>query len=174
VKQYSLFAVVLLAAAIAFAQNQSKSSEEQQKDVVATYIAPYTKDKWLVILGAERDFYSAKREAERISKLSRLPFSMQGLEFSQSRGLVLPDTGDDAPDAGRYVARRYNGDVENPAGYISVERSDGYPGLREGFYIVVGAICNSSGEANAKVRYFQAFAPSAYVAKTEIYMGCIH
>jgi hypothetical protein len=173
-KHCSLFVLGLVGAAVASAQHQGKSSEGEARDLIAPYIASYTKDKWLVILDAEHEFYSAKREAERISKLSSLPFSMEGLEFDRRRGLALPDKGDDAPDAGRYIARRYNGDAENPQGYISIERSDGYPGLTEGFYVVVGAICNSSREANAKLHHFQPFAPTAYVAKTQIYMGCIH
>jgi hypothetical protein len=173
-KRWSLFIVGLMAAAVASAQHKHNVPESKQEDWATAYVAGYTRDKWLVILDAERNFYAAKRDAERISKLSRVPFSMEGMQFDQRRGLALPDTGDGAPDAGGYIARRYNEDAANSSGYISIEKSDGYPGLREGLYVVVGAICNSSREANAKLRHFQQFARSAYVAKTQIYMGCIH
>jgi hypothetical protein len=173
-KHRELCIVGVLVTVVASAQQRDKPAAPEDRDWTATHIAGYTRDKWLVILDAEHDFYSAKREAERISKLSRFPFSMRGLEFEPRRGLVLPDKGDDAPDAGRYMARRYNEDAENPRGYISIERSDGYPGLRQNLYIVVGAICDSSSEANTKLRQFQPFARLAYAAKTQIYMGCIH
>src|SRR5437867_9069663 len=132
-----LFGVGFLVTAVASAQHRGEAALDEERDSAA-HIARYTRDRWLVILDAEHDLYAAKREAERISKLSRLPFSMEGMEFDRRRGLALPDKGDGAPDAGRYIARRYNEDAENPHGYISVERSDGYPGLKEGFYVVVG------------------------------------
>jgi len=171
-KHCGLFGVGFLVAAVASAQHQGNPARAE--DWATAYVTRYTRDKWLVILDVEHDFYSAKREAERISKLSRLPFSMEGMELDRRRGLALPDKGDGAPDAGGYIARRYNEDAENPHGYISIERSDGYPSLKQGLYVVVGAICNSSREANLKLRQFQPLAPSAYVHKTQIYMGCIH
>jgi hypothetical protein len=169
-----LFGVGFLIAAVASAQHQGKPAEAKDNDSTIASIAGYTRDKWLVILGAEHDFYSAKREAERVSKLSGLSFSMEGMVFDRHRGLILPDKGDDAPDARRYIARRYNEDAENPQGYISTERSDAYPGLKEGLYIVVGAICSSPREAESRISQFTGFAPLAYMAKTQIYMGCIH
>jgi hypothetical protein len=172
--KYHVALVVSLWGVLAFAEDRKQNAGPTTEDLVSGQIARYTRDKWLVILDAEHDFYSAKREAERISKLSRLPFSMQGMEFHRRRGLTLPDKGDGGLDAGGYIARRYDGDAENPHGYISIERSNGYPGLREGFYVVVGAICSSSRAPNAKLCRFQPFAPSAYIAKTQIYMGCIH
>ena len=62
----------------------------------------------------------------------------------------------------------------NPVGYISVEKSEAYPGLPKGNYIAVAAISNSNDQAEKELLKFQPFAPKAYVAKTEIYMGCIH
>src|SRR5207244_3467987 len=153
---------------IASAQHEGKPSEAKENDSTTEYTARYTRDKWLVILDAEHDFYSAKREAERVSKLSDLSISMEGMAFDRHRGLILQPKGDDAPDAGGYIARRYNEDAENPHGFISIERSDGYPGLKKGLYIVVGAICSSPREAESKISKFTKFTPSAYVAKNEI------
>ena len=76
-----------------------------------------------------------------------------------------------------YVARRYNEldlSATNPVGYISVEKSDGYPNLRKGYYIALAAICNSQEAAKTELLKFSGFVPKAYIAKTEIYMGCIH
>ncbi|MGE5208480.1 MAG: hypothetical protein ACM3KL_04020 [Alphaproteobacteria bacterium] len=140
-------------------------------------ISSQVRDKYLVILCAERDFDSVKREAEIVSKASGVQFSMGGNIWDRQRGLILPDDCDDPMYCGQYVARRYNElnlGATNPVGYISVEKSDGYPNLRKGYYIALAAICNSQEEARSELMKFTGFAPQAYIAKTEIYMGCIH
>jgi hypothetical protein len=140
-------------------------------------ISSQIRDKYLVILCAERDFDSVKREAEKASKASGVQFSMGGNVWDPNRGLILPDDCDDPMYCGQYVARRYNEldlRAANPVGYISVEKSDGYPDLRKDYYIALAAICNSQEEAKTELAKFSGFAPKAYIAKTEIYMGCIH
>jgi hypothetical protein len=79
-----------------------------------------------------------------------------------------------SPTPGEYVLRRYDSHPDKPNGYISIEKSDAYPGLRHGYYIVIGAISSSRGEAQGRLKRFKRFAPAAYVAKTRIFMGCIH
>jgi hypothetical protein len=124
-------------------------------------ISSQIRDKYLVILCAERDFGSVKREAERVSNASGVQFSMGGNPIY----------------CGQYVARRYNElDLTgtNPVRYISVEKSDGYSNLRKGYYIALAAICDSKEAAKTELLKFSGLVPKAYVAKTEIYMGCIH
>ena len=134
-------------------------------------------DKYLVILCAEREFESVKREAENVSLASGVQFSMNGRIWDSNRGLILPDNCGDPSYCGEYVLRRYN-EVDltaaNPVGYISVEKSEAYPNLKKGYYIALAAICDSDEEAERKLLKFKPFAPKAYVAKTEIYRGCIH
>ena len=140
-------------------------------------ISSQIRGKYLVILCAERDFHSVKREAEKVGNASGVQFSMRGNIWDSNRGLIAPDDCEDPIYCGKYVARRYNEldlGATSPVGYISVERSDGYPNLRKGYYIALGAICNSQEEAKTEVLKFSGFAPKAYIAKTEIYMGCIH
>jgi hypothetical protein len=135
------------------------------------------RDKYLVVLCAEREFHSVKREAERVSKASGVQFSIGGNVWDANRGLMLPDECEDPIYCGQYVARRYNEldlSATNPVGYISVEKSDGYPHLQQDFYIAIAAICDSPEQANTELLKFNGFAPKAYIAKTEIYMGCIH
>jgi hypothetical protein len=140
-------------------------------------ISSQIRDKYLVILCAEREFHAVKREAERVSKASGVQFSMSGNVWDRNRGLILPDECEDPIYCGQYVARRYNEldlSAINPVGYISVEKSDGYPDLQRNFYIALAAICDSPEQAKTELVKFNGFAPKAYIAKTEIYMGCIH
>jgi hypothetical protein len=146
-------------------------------DQVDTDISSEVRDKYLVILCAERGFSSAKQEAERVSLLSGVQFSMRGHVWDSNRGLILPDNCQDPIYCGAYLPRRYNEldlTAADPVGYISVEKSEAYPGLPKGKYIAVAAISNSNDEADKELLKFRPFASKAYVAKTEIYMGCIH
>ena len=140
-------------------------------------ISSQIRDKYLVILSAERDFHSVKHEAERVSNASGVQFSMGGNIWDPNRGLIAPDNCDDPIYGGQYVARRYNAldlSAAKPVGYISVEKSEGYPRLRKGYYIALAAICDSQENATVELAKFSGMAPKAYIAKTEIYMGCIH
>jgi hypothetical protein len=146
-------------------------------DEVDTEIPSEVRHKYLVILCAEREFSSAKQEAERVGMLSGVQFSMNGNVWDSNRGLILPDDCGDPIYCGQYAARRYNEldlTARNRVGYISVEKSEAYPHLQEGYYIALAAICDSPEEAKTELVKFSSFAPKAYIAKTEIYMGCIH
>ena len=140
-------------------------------------ISSQIRDKYLVILCAERDFDSVKDEGERVSNESGVQFSMRGNIWDPNRGLIAPDDCEDPIYCGQYVARRYNEldlSAANPVGYISVEKSDAYPHLRKGYYIALAAICDSPEAANSELQKFIHSVRKAYVAKTEIYMGCMH
>jgi hypothetical protein len=164
--------LVLLSVAFAICQHTRTGADE-----VDTEIHSEIRDKYLVILCAEREFSSVKREAERVSMLSGIQFSMNGNVWDSNRGLVLPDDCRDPIYCGEYVARRYNEldlTTANPVGYISVEKSEAYPHLSRGYNIALAAICDSHEDAEKELLKFKPFAPKAYVAKTEIYMGRIH
>src|SRR5437762_12824360 len=140
-------------------------------------ISSQIRDKYLVILCAESDFDSVKREAKRVSNASGVQFSTGGNIWDPNRGLIAPDDCEDPIYCGQYVARRYNEldlSATNPVGYISVEKSDGYPNLRKGYYIAIAAICNSQEKAKTELVNFSGFVPKEYIATTEIYMWCIH
>jgi hypothetical protein len=143
---------------------------------IDAFVRSQTYDKYLIILCAEREFSTSKQEAERVSGLAGVPFSMNGRVWDPNRGLILPDVCDDPSYCGEYLPRRYNELhlTDNSVGYISVEKSEAYPGLPNGNYIAVAAILSSNDEAEKELLKFKPFAPKAYVAKTEIYMGCIH
>jgi hypothetical protein len=165
--------LVLLFVAFAICQEAQTHADE-----VDTEIPSEIRDKYLVILCAEREFSSAKQEAERVSMLSGVQFSMNGNVWDANRGLILPDDCRDPIYCEEYVPRRYNElhlfTALDPVGYISVEKSEAYSHLEKGYYIALAAICDSNEEAEQELLKFKPFAPKAYVAKTEIYMGCIH
>jgi hypothetical protein len=133
-----------------------------------------------MILSAYKSFDAARADAEKIAKASRMTFSMDGRVYDKKKGLVYPGNPDDPDDpfAGEYIARRYDtaivpgGDREIP--YLSVEKSDGYEGFKPGFYIVVAGIKGTRADALAQIAKFKTWAPTAYVKKTRIYMGCLH
>ena len=150
-------------------------AQPDSEDVDAL-IRSQTYEKHLVILCEERDFFTAQLEAQRVSLASGVQFSMNGHVWDSKRGLILPDVCGDPVYCGEYLPRRYN-ELHlfmNPVGYISVEKSGAYPHLEKGYYIALAAIRDSNEEAEQELLKFKPFAPKAYIAKTEIYMGCIH
>ena len=134
----------------------------------------FMQEKSVVILVAEKSFASTQKEAQRISQASGVPFSLRRLVFDKKRGLILPDNDPDPVYAGGYAARRYNTESGMDSGFLSIERSDAYPGFAPGYYIVVAGIHDDPKEGQAAVARFKRFAPTAYAKRTKIYMGCMH
>lgn len=137
----------------------------------------YMENRFVAILSVYSKFAEAKADAEKIAKATGVPFSMEGRVFDAKRGLIYPDNFEDEVFRGAYVARRYDttvlrGDQETP--FLSVERSDGYQGFKPGFYMVVAGIQESKAAAEQQAKRFRAWAPTSYVKKTSIYMGCMH
>lgn len=103
---------------------------------------------------------------------------MQGMVYDPKRGLILSDDAPDSIYAGAYFGRRYNttriDGAETDSEFLSVERSEAYTGFAKGYYIVVGGIYATRGEAKQSLTKFVPFVPDAYAKKTTIYYGCIH
>lgn len=138
----------------------------------------YMENRWVAILSVYPKFADAKEDAEKIAKASGVPFSMEGRVYDKQRGLIYPDNYDDEVFRGVYVARRSDTTVlagkEDETPFLSVERSDGYEGFKPGLYIVVAGIQEGKAAAESQAARFRAWAPTAYVKKTRIYMGCMH
>lgn len=133
-------------------------------------------DRWVVILGAYKNFPEAKTDALAAAKASKIPFSMNGMVFDK-KGLHLPADSEDQAYAGEYLLRRFNEtNIKDEAvpNHISVEKSDAYEGFAPGYYIVVGNIAETAEAAEKQLERFKAVAKSAYVKKTKIYLGCLH
>ena len=135
-------------------------------------------ERHVAILSVYKSFDAAREDAEKISKASKIPFSMEGRVHDKKRGLIYPDDYDDEVFRGGYVARRYHTTIlegsEKETPYLSVERSDGYEGFKPGFYIVVAGIHETRDAALKQTQQFKKGAPTGYVKKTRIYMGCLH
>ncbi len=138
--------------------------------------AEFVENRWVAILSVYESFKDAKADAEKIAAKSNVSFFMEGRVFDKKRGLIYPDNFDDEVFAGQYVARRYNQALikDRETEYLSVERSDGYDGFKPGYYMVVAGVYESAKEAQAQIKRFAKWAPTAYAKKTKIYMGCMH
>lgn len=137
-----------------------------------------TRDRMIVILGSYTDFKEASTHARAISRSSGVPFSLQGMVYDKRRGLILPDDDADTMYAGSYILRRHNTILlpghSDESEFISIERSEAYPGLRPGYYIIVGGLYDTTKEAAHALARFKLPAADAYAKKTQVYMGCMH
>lgn len=134
-----------------------------------------TQPKWLVILSVTTDFEGAEADARKFSKATGVPFTLRGLVYDSKKGLVHPPGSEPEWLAGEYTHRSHNYAWEGEkelTDFISIEKSDSYPGLKPGFYIVVAGIEESPEDAKKVISKFQSTAPKAYIKKTQIFLGC--
>jgi hypothetical protein len=131
-------------------------------------------DRWVVILGAFKDFDAAKADAVRVAEATKTTFTLRGM-IHDEKGLRMPDDFEDEIYAGQYVLRAGNMWFEGEKefeNHISVEDSSGYEGFEPGFFISVGFIAESAEEAEKKVEEFKKHSPGTYAKQTVIFMGC--
>jgi len=161
------FRACLLAAVVLFGATLNNHAQEE-----------FLENKYVSILSAYPKYADAHRDAKKIAAASGTPYSSEGRVYVNNRGLIYPDNYTDDVFAGNYVARRYNTTVlpnqTNETEFLSVERSDGYPGFRPGYYIVVAGIYDSADPARKQAAKYKAWAPTGYAKKTKIFMGCLH
>jgi hypothetical protein len=169
----AMMALLAMATTPAFA---AKPKAEEKKSAEEISVEQQTLPRWVVILGAYKNFPEAKEDAQKFAQASKVPFTMNGMIFDK-KGLRYPDNFDDPLWAGEYLARRGNAGwsgKQELEQHISVEKSEGYEGFAKGLYIVVGFIAENSKDGLAQVERFKPHAPQTYVKKTRIYMGCLH
>ena len=137
-----------------------------------------TVERLIILLGSFKDFEEAHQHVQAVSRASGMPFSMQGMIYDKKRGLIAPDDDPDTALAGSYILRRYDTAAMGKDGaeteYLSIERSDEYPGLKPGYYIIVGGIYGETEEAKKALARFKPVVADAEIRKTQIYMGCMH
>ncbi len=126
---------------------------------------------YVTILAAGHDFVALQKQAQQIARKSHIPYSMNGNIFDPKKGLVVKD---DPMWKDAYLFRR-NDTIEirgKDSPFLSIEESDGYPGMKEGLYIIVGGISFSRKEAATALARYSKVVPQAYNARTKIYIGC--
>ena len=131
-------------------------------------------DRWVVILGAYKNFEEAKSEAVKVAEATDTLFTLRDMIYDE-KGLRYPDDFDDEVYAGQYAPRTSNywsvGE-EAIEKHISVEMSSGYEGFEPGYFIGVGMIAETPEEAAKMADQLKKHAPGTYVKKTVIFYGC--
>ncbi|MEZ5405079.1 MAG: hypothetical protein R3F23_02540 [Verrucomicrobiia bacterium] len=155
---------------LAFTLSHAQETSEDILPNEASYLETY----YLVVLGNYHDFHEANRQTKNISKISHTPFSLRNHIYDEKRGLILPDNDPDESYAGDYLLRRDNLDYETHQEYLSIEKSEAYPGLVPNHYIILAGIYKNQADAQKSLKRYQPVASKAYIQKTKIYMGCIH
>jgi len=159
----SALVFILFSTAFTYGATPIPEKTDAQKTV-----EEFTFKRYLIILGAKTDYFESLKIAKAISKQSGHKYDRQGRIYDKKRGLILADDEPDEIYAGTYTQRRFGED------FISVEKSEGYSGLKPGLYIVLGGILDDASQAKKSLKVFKPYAPGAYIHKTKIYLGCMH
>jgi hypothetical protein len=167
-------AIFLTLALTTSLQHRAKGSNTAPQDDRSTNLEierMLNPSRYIVILGTGKDFPALKRQAQAIARNLGLPFSLRGMIYSPKRGLHVPnDTHDD------FRTVRRDDTMTLPSGkeshFISVEESGDYPGLKPGYFIIVGGIGHTPKDAKTKLLRFRPAVPTAYAPKTSVYIGC--
>lgn len=126
---------------------------------------------YVVIAGEAEDFDLLETKAKNLSATTSIKYDAGGLIYNKEKGLIYPEDSNDEIYAGAYAMRRYDDNR------ISLEMRDHYfdnKGTGTKKMIIVAGIYGSKAEAAKRLKEVKAHAPSAYIRKTKIYMGCIH
>lgn len=170
-KRMTVFAFMFcfLILSSAFAGTKETSAEDM--------MAQATFPKLVLILGSYKDFPTAMSQAKEFSKTISIPFSDRDMIFDQKRGWIFRDTIEDEIYAGTYYHRRSNVDCgDNNEACITIEKSESYPGMTPGYYILIASIYDLDEKSSAQefLKNIHKVIPDAYLKKTSIYMGCTH
>mgnify|MGYP006284476043 CR=1 FL=1 len=135
-------------------------------------------DRYIVVLFSSKDFRKVEKEAHRLAKSSGTPFATNGHIYDSKKGLVLPEDSEDEMYRGQYLARRFHSDSVtekgDERGYLSIEKSEAYKGLRPDEYVVVAGIRENKSLAQKDLDFYRTWAPGAFYVKCPLYLGCIH
>jgi hypothetical protein len=138
---------------------------------VQRWIAEQTFPVSFLVAGSFSDYGSALRLVERIRRRTELEVNLRGLTpFGGGLSLSKEDCGE---------ARGYDYPCWYPRGRIgegedlSIERSEWYPPMKPGFFIVVAASGDRDEVDPVKARLAKA-GIRGYVRTVPIYMGCMH
>jgi hypothetical protein len=156
-KQFILLALFSFFILISKAQNVGEES-------------PYMTKSYCILLST-KSYAEAKRIAEEASKKTNIKKDFRGLKPNKQTGLTMSRAACDSNgwEYPAYVARGRYDDGE----FLSIEHSDAFKGFAKGYFIVV-ASCGNATENNATLKKVKRFYKTAYIKKSEVYMGCMH
>lgn len=130
----------------------------------------------VLVLSSTRSYPEALQTARNAAAFLRWKMTLRGYGPHPTAGLTAPKSDCEANgyEYPCYVARA-NGSGTDDFNTISVEYSNAYPGMAEGYYIVVAAIDKPAARrtqiilSRVRKKY-----PAAYVKRTEVWLGCLH
>lgn len=124
--------------------------------------------KSFLIVSSTKNYSAALKSAQKAANKMGIPMNLRNCYKDKEEGLTSSEICGCGEKHG-YIPRGRGDDGQ----YISIEYSSSYENFSPGYYIVVV----SSGEEEAVKSLLtraQEFNKSAYVKKSNVYMGCMH
>jgi len=136
-------------------------------DSIDYEIALATVKKSFLIIKSTSNYNKAKQYAKKIAKTSHIKLDFKGLQFNKK--IYLTQDKKTCKEYGYpcYFPRGRYDDGE----YISIEHSNSYKHLKNGYYIVIAA---SGNKLDSSLEKIKKVVPDAYIKSDKVYMGCMH
>ena len=132
---------------------------------------PQNVSKHFLIILSTKNYESAKILAKESAKKLNLKLDLRGLRQNSESGLTFTtkECEGNGWDYPCYVSRGRYDDGE----YVTIDYSDAFEGFAKGYYVVTTASGDAAfvKKALAKVRNVY---KTAYLKKTDVYIGCMH
>lgn len=136
--------------------------------VITVHLNAQEVTKSLLIVNSTKSYSSALKTAQSVANKMVIPLNLRNCYEDKEQGLASFEVCG-CGEAHGYIPRGRSDDGE----YVSIEFSSAYGNFSPGYYIVV----LSSGESD-KVKTLlpkaKEFNKSAYIKKSNVYMGCMH
>lgn len=160
----------LLTLAVTLSQTYALGSPNEPTDAeIKQWIAEQTAEVSFLVIGSFSSDVSALRTVERVHRAAGLEVDLRGLRpVGGSLSLSREDCGEGYDYPCWYPRGRMGQETT-----LSIERSDWYPPMSPGFFIVVAANGNRDEIRPVKEVLARAGVRS-YVRTVPVYMGCMH
>lgn len=157
--------------------SMQKLTENRTKTLVS-YIDDYTakngdifnpnETQEFLILKSTKSYKEAKAFVKKMSKELNIEIDYRGLSHHKTNFLTFDKKTCEDFGYPCYIGR---GRAEREGEYLSIEHSNIYQEMRDGYYVVVAATGTDVSKSLSKVKKV---VKDAYVKKLEIYLGCMH
>lgn len=145
------FATILLVLGIFVVANNGFKNEKIKSGLSGEVSVPETTDlapKTLIVLGLSTSYEDMIQKAKELSEKTKVSYF-----------------------AGTYFGRRDQAVCGRTQNCISVEKTDFYPDLPSGHYVIVGAVMNIANIDNALLEKYRQVVPEAFLKTTNIIDG---